>query len=76
MYGRAFINKLIKVLRRRDAGIRELVYDIMGWVEGTVHLGVSGLYPGARMYAFSEGSATLKYAQIVAWLDLQRQVSP
>ena len=48
----------------------------MGWGEGTVPLDASGLYPGARMYALSEGSATLKYAQIVAWLDLQRLVSP
>ena len=48
----------------------------MGWGEGTVHLDASGLYPGARMYALSEGSATLKYAQIVAWLDLQRLVPP
>jgi len=32
------------------------------------------LHPGARMYALSEGSATLKYAQIVVWLDLKRLV--
>jgi len=46
----------------------------MGWDEGTVHLDASGLYPGVRIYALFEGSATLKYAQIVAWLDLQRLV--
>ena len=48
----------------------------MGWGEGTVHLDAFGLYPGARMYALSEVSATLKYAQIVAWLDLKLLVSP
>ena len=48
----------------------------MGWGEGIVHLDASGLHPGARMYALSEGSATLKYAQITACLDLQLLVTP
>ena len=48
----------------------------MGWGEGTIQLDAFSLHAGARIHTLPEGSPMPIYAQIVAWLDLQRLLAP